>query len=70
MFFSNLPRNVYLVFSVKLTIMTKETKLSRKQIRISLGFVYTKYKVEKATFKSATLDLQRKTIKRTVENHK
>lgn len=36
--------------------MIKETKLNRKQIGVSFGFVYTKYKVQKAIFKSTILD--------------
>ena len=43
--FSNLPLNVYLVFLVKSAITAKETRLNRKEIEITLGFVYTKYKV-------------------------
>ena len=50
--------------------MTKGTRLNRKQIGISPRFAYTKYKVQGAMFKSAILDLQQKTIKRTVESHK
>ncbi len=46
------------------------TRLNRKQIGISLGFAYTEYKVQGAIFKSATLDLQLKTIKKIVESHK
>ena len=51
-------------FSVKLTIIAKETRLNKKQVGISLGFAYTKYKVQAAMFKSATLDLQQKSIKK------
>ncbi len=55
---------------MKLTVMTKRTRLNGKQIGISPGFAYTEYKVQRATFKSATLDLQRKMIKKTAESHK
>ncbi len=68
--FPNLPHNVYPVFPVKSTVTAKETRFNRKQIGISPRFAYTEYKVQGATFKSATLDLQRKTIKKTTENHK
>ncbi len=50
--------------------MAKGTRLNRKQIEISPGFAYTEYKVQRATFKSATLDLRRKTIKKTAESYK
>ncbi len=56
-FFPNLPRNVYPVFPVKSTVTAKGTRLNRKQIGISPGFAYTEYKVQEATFNSATLDL-------------
>lgn len=54
-FFSSFKRNIYLVFSIKSTITIKGTRLNKKQIEISLGFAYTKYKVQRAAFKS-TLD--------------
>ncbi len=62
--FQNLLRNVYPIFPVKLTVIAKRTRLNRKQIRICSGFPYTEYKVQGATFKSATLDLQCKTIRK------
>ncbi len=68
--FPNLPRNIYPVFPLKSTVKAKRTRLNRKQIRISPGFASTEYKVQGATFKSATLDLQCKTIKKTAECHK
>ncbi len=68
--FPNLLRNVYPVFFMKSTITAKKTRLIRKQIGISPGFAYTKYKVQGTKFKSATLDLQRKIIKKTAESHK
>ena len=68
--FPSLLHNVYPVFLVKLTVTTKQMRLNRKQIKISLGFAYTKYKVQKVMFQSATLDLRQKTIKRTVESYK
>lgn len=68
--FPNLPYNVYPVFSVKLTVTIKKTRLNRKQIEISLGFFYNKYKVQEATFKSITLNLQCKIIKKTVKSYK
>lgn len=69
-FFSSLLCNIYLVFLVKLTITVKKTKLNRKQIGISFGLTYTKYKVQRVMIKSATLNLQQKIIKKTVESHK
>ena len=68
--FPNLLRNVYPFFPVKSTVTAKKTRLSRKQIGISLGFAYTKYKIQEATFKFATLDPQHKTIKKTAKSHK
>ncbi len=68
--FLNFPRNVYPVFPVKSTVTAKGTRLNKKQIGISPGFAYTEYKVQRATFKSETLDLQRKTIKKTAKSHK
>ncbi len=62
--FLNLSRNVYPVFPMKSTVIAKETRLNRKQIGISPGFAYTEYKVQGATFKSLTVDLRRKTIKK------
>ncbi len=70
MFFPSFPRNVYPVFSVKSTVTTKEIRLNTKKIGISLGFAYIKYKVQRAKFKSATFDLQRKTIKKIAESYK
>ncbi len=57
-FFLILLHNVYPVFLVKSTVMAKETRINKKKIGISLRFAYTKYKVQKAIFKSMTLDLQ------------
>ncbi len=68
--FPNLPHNVYPVFPVKSTVTAKRTRLNRKQIGISPGFAYTEYKVQGATFKSVTLDLRHKTIKKTAKSHK
>ncbi len=68
--FPNLPHNIYPIFPVKSTVTAKRTRLNRKQIGISPGFAYTEYKVQGAMFKSATLDLRRKTIKKTTESHK
>ncbi len=68
--FPNLPRNVYPVFPVKSSVMAKGATFKRKQIGITPGFAYTEYKVQGATFRSATLDLRRRTVKRTTENHK
>ena len=69
-FFPNLLFNLYLVFPVKLAIVAKKTKLNIKLMEITPGFVYTKYKVQRATFKSATLNLQCKLIKRSTQSHK
>ncbi len=66
----NLPRNVYPVFLMKSTVTAKGIRLNKKQIGISLGFDYTEYKVQGAMFKSATLDLQYKTIKKTAKSEK
>ncbi len=68
--FPNLPRKVYLIFPVKSSVTAKKATFKKKQISITPGFAYTKYKVQVATFKSATLDLQQNTVKRTIENHK
>ncbi len=68
--FPSLSRNIYSVFPVKSTIMAKEIRLNGKQVRISPRFAYTEYKVHGAIFKSATLDLRQKSIKRTIEYHK
>ncbi len=68
--FLNIPRNIYPIFPVKSTVTAKGRKLNRKQIGISPGLAYTEYKVQGAMFKSATLDLRRKTIKKTAESHK
>lgn len=70
MLFPSLLPNVYPVFSVKLTVTARKTRLNRKQIRIIPGFIYTKYKVQGAMFKSAVLNLQRKTSNRSTEYHK
>ena len=43
--FLNLQCNVYLVFLMKSTVMVNGTKFNKKQVGISLGFVYIKYKV-------------------------
>lgn len=58
--FRSFPRNVYLVFPVKSTVMVKETRLNKKWIEIYPEFAYTKYKVQGAMFKFAILDLQQK----------
>ncbi len=68
--FPNLPHNVYPVFPIKSSVKAKGATFKRKQIGITLGFAYTKYKVQGATFKSATLDLRQRTVKKTTENHK
>ncbi len=68
--FPNLPCNVYPVFPVKSTVTAKRTRLNKKQIGISPGFTYIEYKVQGATFKSAILNLQHKTIKLTAKSHK
>ncbi len=53
--FPILPRNINLSFPIKSTVTAKETKLNRKQIGISLRFALTKYKVQEAMFKFATI---------------
>ena len=68
--FPSFLHNVYLVIPIKLTVTAKRKRFNRKQINICLRFAYLKYKVQGAMFKSATLDLQQKTIKRIVENYK
>ena len=50
--------------------MAKKTRLNRKQVDISHKFVYIKYKVQRAMFKSATLNLRQKLIKKTAKNPK
>ena len=44
-YFLSLLPNVYLVFFIKLTVIIRKTRLNRKQIRITLRFVYIKYKI-------------------------
>lgn len=68
--FPNLPRNINLVFFVKLTVMAKKTRLNKKQISLSFGFAYTKYNVQRATLTSAILDLRQKMIQRTAKSYK
>lgn len=68
--FPNLPPNVYPVFPVKSVITAKYTRINRRQIGITPGFAYTEYKVQGATFKSAVLDLRRRSKKKSIENHK
>lgn len=68
--FPNFPHNAYLVFPVKLNVMANRATFKKKQIGIIPGFAYTKYKVQRAIFKSATLNLQQKTIKKTPKNYK
>lgn len=68
--FPGLPPNVYPVFPVKSTVTAKNSRLNRKQIRITPGFAYIEYKVQGATFKSAVLDLRRRSKKKIGENHK
>lgn len=53
---------------MKLTITTKEIRLNKKQVGISFGCAYTKYKVQKSMFKFTRLDLQQKLIKKTVKS--
>ena len=40
--FPNLSPNVYLIFSVKLVIIAKKTRLNIKQIKITCRLAYTK----------------------------
>lgn len=67
--FSNILHNVYLVFPIKSSVTAKEAIFKMKQIGITPRFAYTKYKVQGATLKSAILDLQQRTVKKTAENH-
>ncbi len=68
--FLNLPCNVYPVFPIKSSVTAKGATFKKKQIGITPGFTYIEYKVQGAMFKSATLDLRQRTVKRTTENHK
>lgn len=68
--FLSILRKVYQVFPVKLTVMTKEIRFNSKQVDISFVFDYTKYKIQRAMFKSVTLNLWRKLIKKTIESYK
>lgn len=67
--FLNFLLNVYLVFLVKLVIISKNTSFNRRQIGNTLGFVYIKYKIQGALFKFTVFDLQQNP-KRSIENHK
>ena len=49
--------NVYLVFSVRSIVIAKMTNINKHQIELTLGFAFTEYKVQRATFKSTVLDL-------------
>lgn len=55
---------------MKFIVMAKNTRVNRKQIGITSGFVYTKYKTQKVIFKSTVLDLWRKSKKIVGEYHK
>ena len=68
--FPNLLLNVYPVFPIKSAIIAKKTRFNRKQIRITSGFAYNKYKVQGATFKSLTFDLWHKLIKKSTKSHR
>lgn len=68
--FSELPFNVYLVFSIRSVVTTKKTSINRYQIKFIQGFAFIEYKVQRATFESAVLNLQQKSKKRERESHK
>lgn len=69
-FFSSFLPNIYLVFSIKSTVIVKKIKLNKKQIEITLKFVYIKYKAQKAMFQSVVLDLQCKINNKSIKYHK
>lgn len=62
-FFSNFSRNIHPIFFVKSNVIFKRTIFYGKQIGITLGFAYSKYKVQTVTFQSTILDLQQITVK-------
>lgn len=68
--FSCLMHNVYPVFLVKLIVMAKKVWFNIKQIGISSGFTYTKYKSPGVMFNFAILDLWQKIIKIIIESYK
>lgn len=68
--FPSLPANIYPVFLVRSIVTAKNTRLNRKQVGITPGFAYTKYKIQGATFKSAVLDLRRRSKKKAGKYHK
>ena len=67
--FPGLASNVYPVFPVRLVVTAKKTSVNKRQIELTPGFAFTKYKIQGATFESAVLDLRQKN-KRRGENHK
>lgn len=68
--FLGLPSNIYLIFLIRLVVTVKMTSVNKDQIRLTPGFVFTKYKVQEAIFKSAVLNLQHKSKKREKESSK
>ena len=57
--FLTLPSNVYPVFPERSSVSLHTGSISRLQIPITLAFAQTDYKVQGATFTSATVDLKR-----------
>lgn len=70
MLFQKFLYHLYLVFSVKSTIMIKKIRLNGKQVETSSRFTYTKYKVQRTIFNPSILDLQQKIIKKIAESYK
>ena len=68
--FQGLLFNVYPVFLVRSMVSAKKTSINRHQIGLTLGLPFTEYKIQRAMFESAVLDLRRKSKKRGGESHK
>lgn len=51
--------NMFLIFLAKFTLTMYSISVARLQIPMMSGFAITKYKIQKATFQTAILDLYR-----------
>lgn len=59
-----------MVFFVKLFITIKKITFNKNQIKITLEFIYIKYKIERIIFKSIILSLQFKTSNKSIKHYK
>lgn len=55
----NNGRECILVFTAKSTLIIRSINITRLQIPMTPGFAVTNYKIERATFQTAVLDLHR-----------